>query len=309
MNCFKLIAKVLLLMVFVGLSRQARAAVKVVTTTAGLAALTKEVGKGLVDVQAMALWTQDPHFVDAKPSLALSLNRADLVVLVGLDLEVGWLPRLLVGARNPRVQTGARGYLDCSRFVRIRDVPASVDRSHGDIHPGGNPHYLSDPRQAQACARGIAERLAELDPAHRADYQRHLADFEARLTATRAGWERRLAPFKGAAVFGYHQTWSYVADWAGLVEVGFLEPKPGIPPTPAHVAELLALGRARGVRAILQEAYYPDATSKLLAAKIPVALVKVPGDVAFQNGQTYLEFAQNLVGALEQGLRGGGTSP
>jgi zinc/manganese transport system substrate-binding protein len=282
-----------------GASSVARAEVKVVASVPDLAALTKEVGGALVSVKALSLPTQDPHFVDAKPSLALDLNRADLLVLVGLDLEIGWLPTLVVGARNAAIQPGSPGYLDCSQFVHRLDVPAAnVDRSHGDIHPGGNPHYLNDPRAAAAVARGIAGRLAELDPSHRAAYEANRDALVARLTAARARWEKRLAPYRGAPIVAYHKTWTYLADWLGLDQVGFLEPKPGIPPNPQHVASLLGLARTRKVRLVLQESYYPDAASKLVADKIPAPLVHVAGGTNFAGGESYEQHIDGLVEAL-----------
>ena len=286
----------------------ARAAIKVVATVPALASLAKEVGGAQVEVKSMTQPTQDPHFVDARPSLALDLNRADLLLVVGVELEIGWLPTLLSGARNKDIMTGGRGYLDCSQFVSLREKHTGpVDRSMGDIHPGGNPHYLADPRVAAEVARGIASRLGELDPAHRAAYQQYLDAFLKRLDASRAGWEKRLAPFHGTPVIAYHRTWVYVASWLGLDEVAFLEPKPGIPPNPSHVAQLLTVARERKVRAILQEEYYPDATSRLVAERVPAALVRVPGGPNFQGGESYLDYVERLVTLLEQGLKGRGS--
>jgi zinc/manganese transport system substrate-binding protein len=284
----------------------ARAELKIVATVPDLAAVARELGGPAVSVKAMSLPTQDPHFVDAKPSLALDLNHADLLLLVGLDLEVGWLPTLLAGARNPALQSGAPAYLDCSQFVHKLDLPSgTVDRSQGDIHPLGNPHYFTDPRAVAAVARGITERLAELDPGHRATYEANRKAFLERLDAARAGWEKRLAPFRGAPVLGYHKTWSYLCDWLGLDQAGFLEPKPGVPPNPQHVARLLGLARARKVRVVLQEAYYPDATSKLLAEKIPATLLTIPGGTNFPAGQTYVQRMDALVASLAAALEKG----
>jgi zinc/manganese transport system substrate-binding protein len=285
----------------------AQAAVKVVATVPGLAAIAREVAGPLAEVKSLTRSSQDPHFVDARPSLALDLNRADLLLVVGVELEVGWLPTLLSGARNQKIVVGSPGYVDCSQFVTLQEVPGHpVDRSMGDIHPGGNPHFLADPRAGAAVARGIAERLAAIDPAHQAGYQQGLAAFLQRLAAARAGWEKRLAPFRGVPIVAYHKTWTYVASWIGLEEVGFLEPKPGIPPNPSHVAQLLMVARTRKVRAVLQEEYYPDATSRLVAEQIPAVLVRVPGGPDFQGGQSYEDYIDKLVGLLERGLKGPG---
>jgi zinc/manganese transport system substrate-binding protein len=282
---------------------RARAEVKVVATVPALAAIAREIAGPNAAVKSLTRSSQDPHFVDARPSLALDLNRADLLLTVGLELEAGWLPTLLTGARNPRILHGSPGYLETSEFVALQEVHAQpVSRSMGDIHPGGNPHFLTDPRAAEPVARGIAARLAQLDPAHQAAYQAGLTAFLGKLSAARARWEKRLAPLRGTPIIEYHRTWAYLASWIGLVEAGFLEPKPGIPPNPSHVAQLLVLGRQRRVRAVVQEEYYPDTTSRLLARQLPAPLVRVPGGPDFQAGQSYVEFIDRLVNLLVEGL-------
>jgi zinc/manganese transport system substrate-binding protein len=289
-----------------GFGSVAHAEVKVVATVPALAAIAKEVAGDRASVKSLTRSSQDPHFVDARPSLALDLNRADLLLVVGLELEVGWLPTLLAGARNPAIMPGSRGYFDASQLVGLKEVHRHpVDRSEGDIHPAGNPHYLADPRSGAEVAKGIAARLAAIDPAHQADYQQGLAAFLKKLEAARVGWEKRLAPLRGTPVVAYHRTWVYVGSWIGFSEVGFLEPKPGIPPNPSHVAQLLASARENKVRAVLQEEYYPDATSKLLASKIPAALVRVPGGPDFQGGQSYIDYIERLVSLIEAGLKRG----
>jgi zinc/manganese transport system substrate-binding protein len=208
-----------------------------------------------------------------------------------------------VGARNAAIQTGARGYLDCSQFVQPLDVALRpVDRSMGDIHPAGNPHYLTDPRAAVAVASGIVGRLVELDPAHAAAYQRQLAAFVQRLELARKRWEAALAPQRGTPIIEYHKTLSYLASWLGLQVVGAVEPKPGLPPNPSHVAQLLARARIQKVRAIVQEEYYPDATSRLLADKIPAALIRIPGGANFQAGQDYLHYLDEVIRRIAAGL-------
>jgi zinc/manganese transport system substrate-binding protein len=287
------------------LAPQARAELRVLATVPDLAAVAREVGGTSISVQAMSLPTQDPHFVDPRPSLALQLNRADLVLLVGLDLEIGWLPTLLVGARNPAIQTGSRGYLDCSQFVHRLELPRGpIDRSMGDIHPGGNPHYMVDPRAAAAVATGIADRLAELDPSHAARYHQNLQAFQQRLAAARKRWEAQMAPFHGQAFIEYHKTLAYLADWLGLEEFGAAEPKPGLPPNPSHVAQLLVRARVRKVSAVIQEDRYPEATSRLLAEKIPARFIPIPGGTDFQHGQSYVDYVEQVVQRIASGLGG-----
>jgi zinc/manganese transport system substrate-binding protein len=288
-----------------GWPARAQADLKVVTTVPALAAIAKEIAGNSAQVKSLTRSSQDPHFVDARPSLALDLNRADLLLAVGLELEVGWLPTLVTGARNSKILQGAAGFLDCSQFVTLQEVHNQpVSRSMGDIHPGGNPHYLGDPRAAAAVAKGIAGRLAQLDPAHQTAFTAGLTSFLAKLSTARAAWEKRLAPLRGSPVIEYHRTWVYLAGWIGLDEVGFLEPKPGIPPNPSHVAQLLVQGRQRKVKAILQEEYYPDSTSRLVAQQLGARLVRVPGGPDFQAGQSYLDYVDHLVTALVAGLGG-----
>jgi zinc/manganese transport system substrate-binding protein len=290
------------------LSLPAFADLNVVTTVPDLAALAKAVGGDKATVTTLSLPTQDPHFVDAKPNLALQLNRADLLIAVGLELELGWLPTLQLGARNARIQSGNPGFLDASQLVKVLDVPTGqVDRSQGDVHPRGNPHYLYDPRAALAVARGISARMEQLDPKNAATYRANLEKFSAELEKARAGWEKRLAGLKGVPVVSYHKTTLYLADWLGFSAIAFLEPKPGIPPNPGHVAKVLGQARAQKARFVIQEDFYPDSTSRLVATKIPSPLVLIPGGTDFRAGETYLQNMEQLVKALEQGLAGKGS--
>ncbi|WP_225412969.1 metal ABC transporter substrate-binding protein [Stigmatella hybrida] len=290
------------------LSLPAHAALNVVTSVPDLAALAKAVGGDKVNVTALASPSQDPHFVDARPNLALVLNRADLLITVGLELEVGWLPTLQIGARNVKIQTGNPGYLDASQLVRLLEVPTvAVDRSQGDVHPGGNPHYLYDPRAALDVAQGIAARLTQLDSKNAATYEANLKSFTTALEKARADWEKRLAGLRGAPVISYHRTTAYLSDWLGFTQLAFLEPKPGIPPNPAHVAHVLTEGRAQKARFLFQEDYYPDTTSRLVASKLPAPLVVIPGGTNFRGGETYLQRMEKMVKQFEQGLAGKGT--
>lgn len=290
------------------LALPARADLNVVTTVPDLGAITQAIGGDKAKVTALALPSQDPHFLDPKPNLVLMLNKADLLIAVGLDLEVGWLPTLQQGARNPKIQPGNPGYLDVSQFVKLLEIPTEkVDRSHGDVHPGGNPHFLHDPRAAAAVARGIQARMAKLDPPNASSYQANLEKFLAELEAARAGWEKRLAEVRGVPVISYHKTTAYLGDWLGFQTSGYLEPKPGIPPTPSHVGRILMQARQQKVRLILQEEYYPDSTSKLVASKIPAGLVIVPSGAKFREGETYLQRMERLVQRVEQALTAKGS--
>jgi len=290
--------------VLLALAGTARADLEVVATVPDLAAITKEIGGGKVNVTALSLPTQDPHFVDAKPSALLKLNKADLLIAVGLELEVGWLPTLQTGARNPKILSGASGYLECSTFVHVLEAPkAAVDRSQGDVHPQGNPHYLYDPRAAALCAKGIAQKLEALDASNAKTYEKNLAAFLAKLDTARKGWEKQMEPFKGKPVITYHRSWTYVIDWLGLVEIANLEPKPGIPPSPSHVVDVLKLARAQGAKVVLQEAYYPDKTGALCAQKLGGSVVKLPAGADIAGGESYIEHVSKVIDALAAALK------
>lgn len=275
----------------------------VVATTPDLAAVAKEIGGDHVEVTALALPTQDPHFVDARPHLALALARADLLIAVGLGLEAGWLPTLQTGARNGDIQRGARGFLEASTLVGLLDVPTErVDRSMGDVHPGGNPHFMYDPRRVARVARGIARKMGELDPENRQAYESNASAFVARVDRERARWERELAPLRGQAVVPYHRSMSYLADWLGLELVEHLEPRPGIAPNPRHVARVLAAARSRHARMILQESFYPTSTSRLVAEQSGAPLVVIPSGPGFREGQSYFAWMGEVVRRLKAGV-------
>ena len=284
-----------------GAPRVASADLRVVTTTADLASVARAVGGDDVEVTAIALPTQDPHFVDARPHLALELSRADLLIAVGLGLEVGWLPTLQTGARNGDIQNGGRGFLDASSAIDPLAVPSGrVDRSQGDIHPGGSPHYMFDPRRVAQVARAIATRMAELDPDNAAGYASRARRFTEQLLTARAGWEARLEGLRGEKVIAYHASFDYLADWLGFEVVEHIEPRPGIPPNPRHVARVLASARRNSVDVILQEAFYPESTSELIAERSGATLLRIPGGPSFRRGESYLDFMERVVGMLDR---------
>lgn len=276
---------------------------KVVATVPSLAAIAKEVGGNKVSVTAISLPTQDAHFVDAKPSLVLKLNKADALLAIGADLEVGWLPSLQNQARNPRILPAGAGYLECAAHVTLRDRPAVVDRSQGDVHAAGNPHFLYDPRAAAACARAISAHFTKLDGGNAKTYQANLDRFVKDLDGARARWEKQLAAYRGAPVIAYHRSLSYLFDWLGLAEVATLEPKPGIPPTASHVATVIRIGKEKGARVIAQEAFYPDKTCALVAKKLAASVVRIPGGADVGKGQTYIQHMDEVVNRLGAALK------
>ncbi len=256
------------------------AVLHVVSSIPTLGSLAKEVGGARIEVESLGKGYQDPHFVEPKPSLMLVLNRADLLLHVGLELEIGWLPPLVLGSRNPKIQPGELGNLDCSRSIPVLDVPTTkLDRSMGDIHPQGNPHYWIPPANAKIIAREIAERLQQLDPDGRAEYERNLAAFNKRVDAKTREWAPMTVKLKGVKVATYHKSWSYVSQWLGLQEVGYVEPKPGIPPDPQHLARLIAVMKQEGAKLLLMENFYNKSVATLVAEKAGAKLLTLPTDV------------------------------
>ena len=263
----------------------ARAASKmrVVTSTTDLAALTEEVGGDRVEVESIARGYQDPHFVEAKPSFLLKLRRADLLVVVGLQLEISWLPPLINRCGNPKVQVSAPGYLDASQFAEILEIPTTqVTRAMGDVHPFGNPHYWLDPQNGRRIAQGILTKLKQMAPQDAAYFDQRYQAFDQRLTQQEKQWDERMKPFRGEKVVTYHRSWPNFVKRFGLQVVDYVEPRPGIPPGPAHTVELIQTMRREGIKVILVEPYFdlktPNAVARETGAKVVVMLPSVGGE-------------------------------
>ena len=289
----------------VGLGARAEAKLRVVASIETLADLSRQVGGDRVDVTSLSRGVQDPHFVDAKPSLVLALNRADALVYVGLDLEIGWLPPLVQQARNARIQRGQPGNIDASTSIRPEDVPnvpSDQLRAMGDIHPLGNPHYWIPPKNARAIARLLAERFAALDADGGAAYRAGLARFEAQLASKEKQWESAAAPLRGTRVVTYHKSWSYVARWLGMEELGYVEPKPGIPPTANHTAQLVEMMKKTGVRLVVVESFYPSTMARFVAENGRARLVSAPSSVGATPAiKTYFDLVDAVIAALKGG--------
>ncbi len=243
------------------------------------AALATELGGDLVDAESATTPLQDPHYIQARPSLIARVRRADLIVCTGADLEVGWLPLLLRQAGNASVQPGQPGYMSAADFVELLDKPANVDRALGDVHPYGNPHIQTDPRNIGKVASALAERLASLDPANAATYRSRLEDFSARWQSAVERWTAQVAPIAGMQVVTHHKGWVYLESFAGLVEVGNLEPKPGLPPSAAHLAELLGQLEGKNVGLIIRSVYEDAKASEWLAGRTSIPYVVLPHTV------------------------------
>jgi zinc/manganese transport system substrate-binding protein len=255
----------------------------VITSTTDLASLAQEVGGDKINVDSIAKGYQDPHFVEAKPSFLLKLRQADLLISVGLQLEIGWLPPLITQCGNPRVQVSAPGYLDASQFAEVLEVPTGqVTRAMGDVHPLGNPHYWLDPDNGRRVAKGIANKLAELDPGDGAYFQQRFQDFDKRLTAAEKVWENEMKPYRGRKVVTYHRSFPNFAKHFGLDVVGYVEPRPGIPPTPQHTLELIQMMRRENVKIMLIEPYFdlktPNSIGRETGAQVLVLLPSVGGE-------------------------------
>ena len=260
----------------------------VVTATTDLAALAQEVGGDRIEVESIGRGYQDPHFVEAKPSFLLKLRKADLLIVVGLQLEIGWLPPLITQCGNPRIQVGAAGYLDASQFAEILEIPTTqVTRAQGDVHPLGNPHYWLDPENGRRVARGIEQKLVEMRPGEASYFEQRFQDFSQRLTQEDKRWLEEAKPLRGLKVVTYHRSWPNFARHFGLNVVGYVEPRPGIPPSPAHTLELIQMMKRENVRIILVEPYFdlktPNAVARDTGGRVLVMTPSVGGEKEVTN--------------------------
>ena len=293
--------------VTLALGVQADERLRVITSTPDFAAIATEVGGDRVDILSLAKGTQNPHFVDARPSFIVELNKADMLVEGGLELEIGWLPPLLLSARNPNLQPNAPGRVVAALNVPILEVPTfRVDRSMGDVHPAGNPHFTLNPDNGKIVAETIAEALIRIHPQDAAVFQANLARFKNTLDAKIQQWVTQMEPFRGTKVVSYHRSYDYFIERFGLELASTVEPKPGVPPSPAHVEALTALMKAQGVRVVMLEPYYvralPDVISRETGAQVLI-LPTMPGGVP--EVQTYADLFQYNINALTAALRVG----
>ena len=279
--------------------------IKVVATTPDLASIAREIGGTAVDVVALAKPTEDPHFVDAKPSHIVTLNRADVLMEGGAELELGWLPPLLENSRNPKIATGAPGRIVASQGIKMLEVPTTFDRSKGDVHSLGNPHFLADPVEAKVVAAQTAEHFAQVDPKSAATYRANLVAFNSKVDAKMAEWQKTLAPFKGAKIVTYHKDFLYFAQRFGLEIVDELEPKPGIAPSPAHVAQVIGEMKAANVKVILVQPYQNRKTAETVARQTGATVLDMPQQPgARKETPGYFEMMDYLVVTLANALGG-----
>ena len=286
----------------------ARAELNVITTTSDLAAIAADIGGDKVKVTSIARGYQDPHWVESKPSFMLLLNKAQLLVVIGRELEIAWLPALVTQSRNARIQPGAEGYLDASQNVKILDLPTgAVTRAMGDVHPSGNPHYWLDPQNGGRVAKAIAAKLAQLDAPNAAYYTQREADFARRLAEAQQRWKAQMAPYKGLKVVTYHRSWANFADAFGLEVVGYVEPKPGIPPTPQHTLDVINAMKAQGIKIILVEPYFDLKTPNSIASNTGARVVVMPPSVGgVPQASDYLKLFDTNLGLLVDAIKATG---
>lgn len=269
-----------------GLPLSAFAELRIFACEPEWSALAEEIGGGLVKVASATNALQDPHYIEARPSLISKVRKADLVICSGAQLEIGWLPLLLNKANNPDVLPGKDGFLEASSFVRRLDIPDSVDRAQGDMHPQGNPHVQMNPHNILAISSELSRRMTLLDPANEREYTQRTEDFQSRWQAAIEAWEKRALPLSGRRVVCHHKSWVYLEDWLNLEEVATLEPVPGIPPTTAHLSELLALLGTDGTGAdrIIRAPFQSDKASLWLEGRTGIPAVMLPLTVGGSEG-------------------------
>ena len=275
----KLLVAVLATLLFAG-TASAQGKLNVITTTEDLAAIAREVAGDRATIESMARGYQDPHYVEPKPSFILKLQKADVLVVVGRELELGWLPPLIQQSRNSRIQAGAEGYLDASMNAEILEIPTGqVTRAMGDVHPLGNPHYWLDPENGKRIGKEVSGKFSQLRPNDRAYFEQRLADFNSRLDAAEKKWLAAMAPYKGMKVVTYHRSFPNFAQRFGLDIIGYVEPRPGIPPTPQHTLDLLNEMKRQNVKLILVEPYFDLKTPKKIASDIGGEVLVMPPSV------------------------------
>ena len=286
-------------------ARPSAAAVRVVATTEDLASLAREVGGDKVTVVGLAKGYQDPHFVDPKPSFILEVSRADLLIVVGRELELGWLTPLITSSRNAKIQPGGNGYLDASANVRILEIPTGqLTRAMGDVHPQGNPHYWLDPANGRRIAQTIKDKLGQLSPADRAYFDQRYAEFDKKLAAAESRWDAAMGPFKGTKIVTYHRSWPNFMERFGLDVIGYVEPKPGIPPTTSHTIDLIAEMKKQGVKLIVVEPYFDSKTPLAIGKQVGgEVLVLAPSVGGSKEATDYIALFDYDVNAVVAALK------
>jgi zinc/manganese transport system substrate-binding protein len=287
--------------------RAAEAQLKVVTSTTDLYDIAKAVGGNKIVASHIGAGYQDPHFIDAKPSFVLQLRNADVWAYVGLDLEIGWMPLLLDGARNPKIRAGGSGHVDVSRAINVLDRPSGgVDRGMGDVHALGNPHYWLHPENARRIARLFQSKFTQLDPANAATYEANAKAFETRLNAAEKGWAADLETIRGKPIVAWHTSWRYFAEYSKVNIVAFMEPKPGVPPSPSHLYKVIQTVKRTGAKAIIMEPFYDRKVADLVAKQTGIKVLMLPPSVGgLRNGNVgdYISLMRYDISQLAAAVR------
>jgi zinc/manganese transport system substrate-binding protein len=330
----KLIALLILVTLIAGSARASDTKLNVLTTTSDLKSITEEIGGQYVKVNSVCAPNQDPHFAEAKPSTIVSARKANLFIVIGLELEIGYESLIIEGARNPKIKPGVDGYLDVSEGVLLREVPTGkIDRSMGDVHPFGNPHYWPDPYNGRIIARNISNRLQKLDPTHSTEYQTNYQVFIRKIDEAMFGvpavakiggdklWEQELAgklddfakeqkiqldgwvvkakPLRGMKIVLFHRSWTYFLNRFGIIEAGELEPKPGIPPGPGHLKDLIERMKSENTKIILMELFYDRHSSDFVASETGAKVVVSPLSIGGDNSTgDYIKLIDTLINRL-----------
>src|SRR5216683_6221135 len=277
--------------------------INVITATQDLAAIGADIGGDRITIEAIAKGYQDPHFVEPKPSYLLNLRKADLLVVVGLQLEIGWLPPLITQSGNSKIQVGNAGYLDMSSFCQILEIPTTqVTRAMGDVHPLGNPHYWLNPENGRRIAKAYQTKLSEMRPADAAYFAQRYADFDKRLTESEKRWDAQMAPYRGRKIVTYHRSWPNFCERFGLNVIDYVEPRPGIPPTPSHTLELINHMKSENVHLILVEPYFdlrtPNSVARAVNGEVVVLLPSVGGVKEVTTYSDLFDYDINLLSSV-----------
>jgi len=278
--------------------------INVVTTTSDLKSITELIGADKVDVSSIATGYQNPHFVDPKPSYIIKLSKADMFVTVGLDLETGWSPQLLSSSRNPNIQKGSVGYVDASVGVNLLQVPSSINRGEGDIHIYGNPHYWLDPVNGKQIAKNICEVLERISPENKAFFEANLKAFDAKIDSKLKEWIAKMSPYKGTKLIAYHNEWCYFEQRFGLKIVDFMEPKPGIPPTPAQIVKIISEVKSNAIKVIISSPYFTTSSSDVVSKQTGAKTIILGTSVeAFDGIKDYFGLFDYNIDKVIQGLK------
>jgi ABC-type Zn uptake system ZnuABC Zn-binding protein ZnuA len=295
---------IIIILSFIETSAVCAKEINVVTTTTDLKSITQFIGNNKVDVTSIAEGFQNPHFVDPKPSYIIKLSKADMFVTVGLDLETGWSPQLLSSSRNPKIQKGSNGYVDASVGVNLMQVPSSVNRGEGDIHIYGNPHYWLDPVNGKQIAKNICNGLEKISPENKAFFEANLQAFNNRIDLKLEEWAMKMSPYKDSKIIAYHNEWCYFENRFGIIIVDFLEPKPGIPPTPTQLVKIISEIKSNTIKVIISSPYFTTSSSDVVSQQTGAKTVILGTSVgAFDSIKDYFDLFDYDIDKLIQGFK------